>query len=209
MAISMTEARVLRLIRRRYEREGYTFIEHPSIADLPSFMEGYRPDALALGDSKTIAIEVNVHRDPSHEDKLLNVAERFKGQSDWEFHVVFGEGLEAERIPRSTIEQISANIAEAEALLAGSHARAAFIIGWAAVEALARTLIDGFPATGSVREAVDSLEHHGRLRFQEAQQLRSLLPLRNKIVHGDFASPIVAAEVETVLNAVRSAFQAA
>jgi REase_AHJR-like len=205
---STTETRLLGLLRRRYEKDGFTFIEYPATADLPAFMHGYRPEALALGDDKCIAIEVKLRPDPSADNKLKTVSERFKGQPDWEFRIVYGDELEVEPISTLTIEQIAAHISEAENLLAGNHARAAFVIGWAAVEALARMANKDFPATGSVRQAVDSLEHQGRLRFQDAQKLRSLLPHRDKIVHGDFGTPMTTAEVEPLLRAARAALQA-
>jgi hypothetical protein len=209
MTVTTSEARVLGLLRRRYENEGFTFIVHPAIADLPAFMQGYRPDALALGDDKSIAIEVSLRRDATTGKKLRTLSERFKGQQDWEFHIVYGDELEIEPVPASTIEQITAHISEAEDLLAENHARAAFVIGWATIEALARAENRDFHAAGSVRQAVNSLEHLGRLRFQDAQRLRGLLPLRDKVVHGDLSTPVTAAEVEPVLRAARSALQAA
>jgi REase_AHJR-like len=207
MTATTTEARVLGLLRRRYENEGFTFIEHPAAVDLPAFMEGYRPDALALGDNKSIAIEVSLRRDATTGKKLRTLSERFKGRPHWEFHIVYGDELEIEPVPASTTEQIAEYISEAENLLAGNHARAAFVIGWATIEALARATNQDFATAGSVRQAVNSLEHLGRVRFQDAQKLRSLLALRDKVVHGDFSTPVTAAEVEPVLKAARAALQ--
>lgn len=207
MTAATTEARVLRLVRRRYEKDGLTFIEHPATKDLPAFMQGYRPDALALGDKKSIAIEVKVRRNPTVEERLRALSERFKGQPDWELHVVYGDELDIEQISTSTIEQIAAYIAEAEKLAEENHDSASFLIGWAAIEALARALNQDFPKTGSTRQAVDMLEHLGRLSFEDAQKLRTLLPLRNMIAHGGFGAPVTAAEVEPVLRAARMALQ--
>jgi len=81
MTDNTTEARILELLRSRYEREGFSFIEHPAAADLPAFMEGYRPDAITLGKGKSIAIEVKLRRDPAIEKNLRTISERFHGQN--------------------------------------------------------------------------------------------------------------------------------
>jgi hypothetical protein len=209
MNTTPTEARVLELLRSRYESEGFSFIEHPAPADLPPFMHGYRPDALALGEGKSIVIEVKLRKDPTAEKHLQGLSERFKGQSRWEFRVVYGDEVEDDTIAVPTSEQIRAHIAEAEILLAQNHVRAALVLGWAAIEAIARTLSPDFPSTGSrtMRQAVELLEHLGRLRFGEAQELRKLLPLRAKVVHGDFLTPITRMEVEPVLKAAHAALE--
>jgi len=133
--------------------------------------------------------------------------DQFKGQSLWEFRVVYGDEVEDETIAAPTPEQIQANIAEAKTPLAQNHPRAALVLGWAAIEWIARTLSPDFPSAGSrtTRRAVELLEHLGRLRFSEAQELRRLLPLRAKVVHGDFRTPITTIEVEPVLKAARAA----
>lgn len=207
MTANQTEGRVLALLRDGYEADGFSFIEHPDGTDLPPFMRGYRPDALALGKDKSIAIEVKLRRDAAAEKNLRAISERFKGQSLWEFRVVYGDEVEDEPIWAPTPEQIQAHIVEAEALLAQNHPRAALVLGWAAIEAIARTLSPDFPSRGSrtMRQAVELLEHLGRLRFRQAQELRRLSPLRAKVVHGDFRTTITTADVEPVLKAARAA----
>jgi hypothetical protein len=211
MTVKQTESRVLALLRNRYEADGFTFIEHPENSNLPQFMRGYRPDALALGKDKSIAIEVKLRRDLGGDKNLKAISERFKGQSGWEFQVVYGDETEDEPIRPPTLDQIQAHIAEAEELLARNYPRAALVIGWATIEAIARTLNPDFPSTGSrtMRQAVELLEHLGRLTYPEAQALRNLLPLRAKVVHGDFDTTITTAEVEPVLKAARTALKAA
>jgi hypothetical protein len=207
MTPSQTEGRVLALLRNRYEADGFSFIEHPMRGDLPAFMQGYEPDALALGKDKFIAIEIKLERGPDTDKNLRAISERFRGQPLWEFRVVYGDEVEDQPIAAPTLDQILVQLAEAETLLAQDHPRAALVLGWATVEAIARTLSADLPASGSrtMRQAVELLEHLGRLRFREAQQLRGSIPLRAKVVHGDFQTPITAAEVEPVLKAARAA----
>jgi hypothetical protein len=170
-------------------------------------MHGYRPDAIALGKEKSIAIEVKLRRDPSTEKNLRSISERFKGQRSWEFRIVYGDELEDEPIAASTSTQIEQHIAEGETLLRAGHHRAALILAWAAIEAIARTLSPDFPTSGTrtMSQAVELLEHLGRLSFEEAEDLRKLLPLRAKVVHGDLATPVREDAVAPVLRAARTA----
>ena len=208
---NQSESQVLSLLRDQYEEEGYTFIEHPKDAQLPAFIRGYRPDAIAVGKDKFIVIEVKSRRGAVSGKTLQALSERFKGQDHWELRVVYSGDVSDETIPVPTLEQIEMHIREAETLLAQNHPRAALVLGWAAIEAIARTLDSDFPSKGSrtMRQAVEFLEHLGRLHFDEAQVLRKLLPLRSKVVHGDFGTPITSEEVEPVLKAAREALNVA
>jgi hypothetical protein len=187
------------------------FVEHPNPADLPPFLKGYRPDALALGKGKSIAIEVKLRRDSTMERSLKAMRERFQGQPQWEFRVVYGDEVEEEAIATPTPGEIEEQTSEAESLLAKNHTRAALVLGWAAIEGIARTINPDFPTSGlrTMLRALELLEHLGRLRFDQAQELRKLLPLRSKVVHGDFRTPITKAEVKPVLEAARTALSAA
>lgn len=209
--MTAVETRILELLRQHYEGEGYTFVEHPDVAILPGFMQGYRPDALALGKDKSIAIEVRLRRAVSSEKTLRALSELFGQQAGWELRVVYGDDLPDTLIASATKEQIESHLGEAEALLAADHPRAALVLGWATIEAIARTLSADFPSAGSrtMRQAVEVLEHLGRLRFEQAQELRELFPLRAKVVHGDFGTLVTTADVEPVLKAARTALQAA
>lgn len=205
-----TERRVLGLLRPRLEADGYSFVEFPESDVLPAFMQGYRPDAIAFREGKSIAIEIKLRRDPNAEKNLRSISERFKEHPSWEFRIVYGDEVEAEPLEKSTLAQIEQQISEAEVLLREGHHRAALVLGWAAVEAIARTLSNGFPTSGTstMRQAVELLEHMGHLRFEEAQELRVLLPLRSRVVHGDLSLAISHDDVAPLLKAARAALEA-
>jgi hypothetical protein len=209
MKVMLTKRRILALLRYRYEAEGFTFIEYPDRRNLPTFMEGYQPDAVALGDDKSIAIEVDVHGDPAKQSNSGEIARRFRRQKGWELRVVYGAHVHDERFEVPTAEQIRKNIEEAEALLAQGHPRAALVLGWATIEAIARTLNPDLPTFGprTTAAALELLEHLGRLGFEEADELRKLSPLREKVVHGDFQTAITAAEAKPVVSAARAALE--
>jgi hypothetical protein len=211
VTVMLTKRRILALLRDRYEAEGYTFIEYPDRRNLPAFMEGYQPDAVALGDGKSIAIDVDVHGDPARQGNFGEIAERFQRQKAWELRVVYGAQVHDEHFEVPTSEQIQKSIEEAEALLAQGHPRAALVLGWATIEAIARTLNPDLPTFGprTTAAALELLEHLGRLGFEETSELQKLSSLREKVVHGEFHTPVTAAEAGPVLSAARAALEAA
>jgi uncharacterized protein YutE (UPF0331/DUF86 family) len=202
-----TERRVLELLRPQLEAEGYSLIEFPSSDILPPFFAGYRPDAVALGKDKNVAIEVKVHRESSAE-ALQSISEKFKGRKGWEFRVVYGDELEEPEIVSATSKQvIEHSLGEIGQLLDASLYRAALVMALAVIEAIARNQNGQLPTSGArtTRQAIELLESEGRLSYEEAQQLRQLLPLRMKVVHGDFSAQITRADVDPVVKAARSA----
>ncbi len=203
------ERRVLDLLRPQYEAEGFTFVENPGAADLPGFMLGYQPDALALGRDKSIAIAVKMRGQSEADKNLSSISARFKNHPNWEFRVVYGADIENETIDAPTLDQIRMHVDEAEQLLRLDHLRAALLIAWAAIEATARTLSPVKLATGplTTRQTLELLEHHGRLPFDQAKTLREQLPLRNKVAHGDFQAQVTRENVEAVVCAARAALE--
>lgn len=212
MTVSESEKRILDLLRPGYIDQGFTFIEYPSPAELPAFMRGYQPDALALGSEKSIAIEVKTGRSQEAvTERLRSIRDRFSGQPEWEFRVVYADEYPLQPVFASTKDQINSQIAEAELLLSQDHASASLVLGWAAIEAIARTIEPDFPSRGvaTMTRALELLEHLGRLHYEDAERLRRILPLRAKIVHGDFQTRVTREDVEPVLRAARTALQAA
>ncbi len=103
-------------------------------------------------------------------------------------------------------------IDEAQALSRAGHHRAALILVWAALEAIARTAAPG-EAIGSgaraPRQVLETLERMGRLTFEDASQLRDALLLRHAAVHGEYEREVTGADVALVIGAARTALEAA
>jgi uncharacterized protein YutE (UPF0331/DUF86 family) len=202
-----TERRLLELLRPQYEAQGYLFIEYPHGETLPAALEGFRPDAIAIGPQKKIAIEVKLRRGSTSEAQLEALSQRLRQHPDWELRVIYGDELDIDELstvaPRPEIEK---QIDEAEALCRSGHYRAALILLWAALEAIARTIAPTEARRSKQpREVLEVLERMGRLSFEEASQLRSLLPLRNAVVHGDLGKEVIKDDVVALVKATRAA----
>lgn len=182
MSASETAATyVLESLRPRYEAEGYHLFLYPSPSILPPFMEGIRPDAIAVGPQKKIAFQVAPARDPEKARKLSKLV---REHDDWEMHIV--------TVPRSlpTIDvasrpEIDRAIATVRELKNGGYAAPALIMGWAVVEAIGRALSpDRYSHPQTPGRLVEFLAHEGYLDVDDAALVRPLIPLQNTAVHG-------------------------
>lgn len=200
------EAEFLETLRARYESEGYTFVIHPGSSDLPDFLASYRPDAVATKDGRNIAIEVKSRASAATEQSIVKIRRLFEGRSDWQFTVAYmgGSASGMQELPVADKGTILRRTREAEQLIGSGQLRAAFVMAWSLLEAAlnnVRPEADKRPRTpGTV---VQTLAMNGYLPNEMELKLRSLIELRNRIVHGDLAVEPRGEEVEIVLDAVR------
>ena len=82
--------------------------------------------------------------------------------------------------------EIANQIAEVRALNEDGHPGAALLLGWAALEAIARiALVDRLSKPQTAGSILETLAFEGYVSPSEADQIRSLVALRNKLAHGD------------------------
>lgn len=205
-----SEARVLEVLRDRYERAGYTFAHHPDGEPLPQFMAGYLPYAIARKGDLSIAIEVKSRKITPQANRLKDLAARFNGHPDWQLHVVYADELEQETAPAPDRSEILARLTAIEVMAANDNRDAALVLAWAALEATARVIakeaLEELPQTP--REALQVLEHLGRIDYPTAQAIRRSLNLRNQVVHGDFTATVPPAIISNLVGTVRAALAA-
>ncbi|GJD99424.1 hypothetical protein [Methylobacterium isbiliense] len=198
------ETRFIDSLRARYEADGFTFTAHPDRGDLPDFLGGYRPDALARKSGQNIVIEVK-GRSGLADPRLQEIRRLFDGRPDWRLHVaVMGtDPLASVAIAGVEPAAIRAAVKEADALLAQGHRRAAFILAWsfleAALRARGRAEVGRALSPGSV---IQSLAMNGLIEADRERRLRDLIDLRNRIVHGDVEADPTTDEVELVLRTI-------
>lgn len=203
-----SEREFLEGLRHRYEEQGFAFTVAPGPAVLPEFLLPYRPDAVAQKPGQNIAIEVRSNQSPSTQARLQEVRRLFEGHPDWQLHVLYKNAgpLQSITIPTPAPAALRRQIAEIRTLNAHGHQRAAFVIAWSLLEASLQLADDaeaGKPRTpGTV---VQALAMNGLISPELENRLRSLIPIRNRIVHGDVAAEPTADDVDLVLQAVEDA----
>jgi uncharacterized protein YutE (UPF0331/DUF86 family) len=201
------EAQFLETLRPRYESEGYEFIVTPARADLPPFFDSYEPDAIARKAGSNVAIEVKRHQSATTERTLQEIRRLFDGHADWKLNVVFMgfEPLHSATIPLVEPSAIRNRLNEVNTLCRGGHLRSGFILAWSLLEAAFRTLggVD-FNRPRTPGTVVQTLAMNGYIDTDLERQLRGLIELRNRIVHGDVDAEPTRLEIELVVSAIQN-----
>lgn len=199
------ELEFLEELRSQYERQGYQFLIHPDPKDIPKFLGTYRPDALASKADRQIVVEVKTKSNSSTDRSLQQLQRMIEGQSNWELVVAYmGSGQQSSTvIPLYNAESIQKKLDEASSLADQGHFRPAFVLAWSLLEAAMHRLAANphrRPTTpGTV---VQYLAMQGLLEPDAERQIRSLISLRNRIVHGDLNAEPTEADVSLVLRTV-------
>ncbi|WP_407521208.1 HepT-like ribonuclease domain-containing protein [Methylobacterium oryzisoli] len=205
-----SEARFLDGLRTRYEADGFTFTAHPERGDLPDFLGGYMPDALARRPGQNIVIEVK-GRSGLADPRLQEIRRLFDGRPDWRFHLaVMGADPSASmEIARVAPAAVRGAVEDADALLAQGHRRAAFVLAWSLLEAALRARSRDNPGAAlSPGAVVQSLAMNGLIEADRERSLRNLIGLRNRIVHGDVEADPAPDAVDLVLRSVDHVLEA-
>lgn len=198
-ALSMRERAALDEIEPRLRKRGYTLVREPSADQLPGFLEGFRPDAIAVGTVPSLLIEVLRSRGGPSATKVRQISSLLSGRDDWQLEVLY---LSSEGAPLTAVPLAEAKAALQQARrLADSEPRAGLLLGWATLEAIARTLEPELASRSlSPGSLVDLLVSNGHLSQSDGAALGKLAETRNALAHGQIDCPITAAQVEHLIK---------
>jgi uncharacterized protein YutE (UPF0331/DUF86 family) len=208
---SEVERQALNNLQAAYGRRGYTVIVNPKPELLPTFLQGYRPDAIATKGQEKLAIEIKTRANPNVEQSLTEIRRLFEGQTDWQLVVSFlgSDALQRILIPMPSDKDVAEKLAEIRAMLAEGYVRAAFVMAWSFLEAtLHKVENDETKRPRLPGTVVQSLAMLGLIEPDLEHQVRELIDLRNRIVHGDLAASPSNEDVTAVLMAVEQALNA-
>lgn len=206
------EVALLDTLRDHYEAKGFSFEVVQKDQSVAPFLGEYIPDAIARKAGENVAIEIRQRRNRATGFTLRDIQRRFSGHPDWTFVVAYtgDDPLKTLLIQTSSKSEIRDRLTKIRTLDAQGEHRAAFILGWALLEAMLLSLESepsARPRTpGTV---VQTLAMLGFIDSGLEQQLRSLVVLRNRIVHGDLAADASSDEVGVVLKAIEAALSEA
>jgi uncharacterized protein YutE (UPF0331/DUF86 family) len=195
-------------IREAYVKQGFRFIEHPVSEELPSFFDGYRPDAVALKADQNVAIQFMRSRMGQQGLSFEEISRLFVGQPDWRFVVSYGgaDPLASNVLPRASETAIRKQLKDLQELGQQGQRRAAFVLGWSLLEAaLHRVDEDPDHRPRKPGTVIESLARLGYLSPEREIQLRPLALLRNRIVHGDITAEPSVDELKAVFQAIDEA----
>jgi len=200
-----SERRLLETVVARYKAEGFDVFIEPTPALLPPFMKDYRPHAVVIRPGKKIAIEIARSSSEAGE-KIRRLREQFSQHDDWELLVLYvspGAATEAIEIaPRDAIERAVQEVIE---LRIGGQQTAALVMGWSALEAIARALLpDQLSRPQPPNRLIETLASQGYLTPSEADSLRAAAMLRNAVAHGKLGSAVEIRQLDALSSALQT-----
>jgi hypothetical protein len=183
MSASLIERTALDALESGWRRRGYTLVREPSAEQLPEFLRGVRPDAIAIGAAPSLAIEVFRRRSPGADDRVERLRDLFADHPDWRLEVVYATPHGA---PLKAVNpgDIRAALAEARRL-AGGEPRGALLLAWASLEAIGRRLETELGSRSLAAGAlIDLLVSNGHVDQVDGEHLRRLAVARDALAHG-------------------------
>lgn len=200
------ETATLDLLKNKFETDGYKVTIEPRNLDIMQVLNGYIPDMLAEREHEKILIEIKRSRNPSVEKALKLLAEKIEAIEGWKFKFFFEDEQIVNRGPhREEIERILTSIDAANKLVGSEQEiQAAFLLGWAALEAAARHLyLDKFERAQSPGRIITTLAESGDLDQNEAKTLLGFSRIRNLLIHGQISRTVSADELKALLGIIQ------
>ncbi len=192
------------------EAKGYSFVAHPSADQIPEFLRGHRPDAIAVSAAGETKYYIEIKSSESEGSKIpLHAIDReAAGREGWVYLLIYSpKHLSLSTLlPRAEKSQVSAIINEVRKLQEAGHKRAALLEGWAALEAVARRIYKAdvrvAPQALTPMGVVERLAMEGFLNAEEAKQFRILTSVRNAVAHGDLSVVVSDADLERLISKI-------
>src|SRR5215216_1740395 len=186
MNVAEQSRQVIERLVPQLEADGYTVYVEPSRDLLPPFMEGYIPDAIALGPKKNLAIEIIVEGAKST-DKVNHLQRRFQNEADWELRVYYARPAGWHSILQQQSQAaIEDSMRSVEWLVSGGQNAPALLLAWGTFEALGRKLFpEKFARPQTPERLIEVLAGEGQITPSEADLLRKLARQRNELIHGN------------------------
>jgi uncharacterized protein YutE (UPF0331/DUF86 family) len=208
---SSLEERVFNRLRPRFEELGYEFTVQPDGGLLPGFLDGYVPDAIATRADDRVVMEIKGSHARDSE-RILELRRRFEGQTDWRLTVIYGiDDVPHDMIiPMPEIQAVREKSSEVRAMVERGYVPAALVMAFSLLES-ALHLVSASEERRPKKPGtvVQELAMDGLIDGPVEERLRSLIDLRNRIVHGDLSRDVAARDVVLVLAAVDRAIGAA
>lgn len=179
-----TERATLEKLSNNWKAQGFEVFLEPSKNLVPEFLQRYRPDAILIRGEEKVVVEAIRKGQPHAEEKVRRLQALLKGHEGWRLEIVYS-GEEVDAVKTMGNESIRNALVSAESLVV-AEPRASLLLMWAALEAVARNL---FPSQTnrpqSPGRVIELLAGSGEVTPSEAELLRGLMQLRNRVIHGE------------------------
>lgn len=178
------ERATLDRLEARYRRGGYDFLREPDPALLPEPLRPFRLDAVAIGPSGNVAIEVI----PSGRRDAATTARRLKtvvaALPGWTLDLVVFQAREVTTPRLVSRSAVRSTLGEAAALKE-THPSATLLLAWSALEGAVRLRDEAGRQAMASTLLASTLVSEGYASQEEGQRLRLIGHVRNAIAHGE------------------------
>ena len=186
------------------QQNGYQVFLEPSSGMLPTFLKGYRPDAIAVRDDKGIVIEIIRDDDADNSKRIERLNDLFKDQTKWKLNLLYDRSLKSEpSLPAPSRPKLEARLLQIKKLTQNSHYEAALLMCWSVFEGLSRVLVPArFDRPQSPLRIVNVLSEEGHLLREEAEFMRRMSLARNNVIHGGFEFAVSKDDVDQFVSII-------
>lgn len=189
MSKTGTQSELLSATIRKLKEQGYDVVIEPSASILPHSLQGWRPDAVAIGKSPRLVVEI-ASESPKAAARIADIQAALKAEPDWRLHLVLDRASSAATVDKASDSQIETALKDATKVLA-VDARAALLMTWSAFEALSRARRpNDFSRPQSPGRLIEQLAANGEVSTSDAEFLRSMAMQRNRYIHGGLAQDV-------------------
>ena len=190
-AAASMEQRKLRSVARQYERDGYRITVPRREEDLPSFLQGFKPDFIAESEQDRVIVEIKRSDAVRGSNELEQLAERVSREPGWRFELVAISPIEQVIAPNA--ERMASFESRAQRVMNSGMNDAAYAYIWTIVEELLKVLalkhgikMSKTPFARAVRDLVS----RGVISYEIMNSLEHAQVVKSKLVHsGDDAAP--------------------
>lgn len=198
--------RRIKEIAKDYESRGFKVSINPKQSELPQFLKGFEPDIIAKNDIESVVIEVKTKGNISELKQFESLANTISQKKNWRFELVFTNPIE-QTIHSGfknelSIDKQKTRIIEIKQLMQQNHYDAAFLLGWATLEAAIRMKLNYEKSealnkpTLSIIKTIYSLGHINQHDYKNLEKLNNQ---RNYLIHG-FDNSIDKKTLDDLLN---------
>ena len=194
-------------LAQEYRSKGYEVITEPSPEQLPDFLCQYRPDLLVRKGSESIVVEVKTRSSLAGNPQIRDLARVLDAKPGWKFELVTVREKEKLNAPEDARpfarEDVYSRLETVEELLETGSPEAAFLLGWGALEATVRLLVEKEQLTLE-RISPSYLLHqavtNGVISREDYALLLGAMKYRNALAHGFKTADFDAALVREIIN---------
>ncbi len=205
------ESELLDRLRKQYESKGYTFLTPPGKDQIPTFLEGFIPDAIAISTGEKVVIEIKSTESTAEANAAVRfLAAEVPKHHGWRFDLVIAEkeAGSADASAEPDREQLAEEFLRVQKASQLGDLKAAIVLGWALLEAITRRLIlnqrTGESKRYLPRTIVETLVSEGFADDESGERLSKLANARNRLVHGFTRLDVEKKDVDFLVQFIRT-----